>query len=39
MQTREEWDFPGGHIEIEETPEECLKHGAYEVTLYEAAIC
>ncbi|MGD6831242.1 NUDIX hydrolase [Sutcliffiella halmapala] len=24
------WDFPGGHIEIEETPEECLKREAYE---------
>lgn len=24
------WDFPGGHIEYEETPEECLKREAYE---------
>ena len=24
------WDFPGGHIEDEETPEECLKREAYE---------
>jgi 8-oxo-dGTP diphosphatase len=24
------WDFPGGHIEHEETPEECLKREAYE---------
>ncbi|WP_175615681.1 NUDIX hydrolase [Piscibacillus halophilus] len=24
------WDFPGGHIEFEETPEECLKREAYE---------
>ncbi|WP_026691346.1 NUDIX hydrolase [Alteribacter aurantiacus] len=24
------WDFPGGHIECEETPEECLKREAYE---------
>ncbi|GAQ17890.1 NUDIX hydrolase [Oceanobacillus picturae] len=24
------WDFPGGHIEEEETPEECLKREAYE---------
>ncbi|MGM0828963.1 MAG: NUDIX hydrolase [Bacillota bacterium] len=24
------WDFPGGHIEKEETPEECLKREAYE---------
>lgn len=24
------WDFPGGHIELEETPEECLKREAYE---------
>jgi 8-oxo-dGTP pyrophosphatase MutT (NUDIX family) len=24
------WDFPGGHIEFEETPQECLKREAYE---------
>ncbi|MEI5906962.1 NUDIX domain-containing protein [Bacillus spongiae] len=24
------WDFPGGHIEEEETPEECLKREVYE---------
>ncbi|WP_243387473.1 NUDIX hydrolase [Bacillus kexueae] len=24
------WDFPGGHIENEETPEECMKREAYE---------
>ncbi|MGB8002580.1 MAG: NUDIX domain-containing protein [Anaerobacillus sp.] len=24
------WDFPGGHIEGNETPEECLKREAYE---------
>ncbi|MGG3736815.1 NUDIX hydrolase [Aeribacillus pallidus] len=24
------WDFPGGHIEHEETPEECIKREAYE---------
>jgi 8-oxo-dGTP diphosphatase len=24
------WDFPGGHIEYEETPEECIKREAYE---------
>lgn len=24
------WDFPGGHIESEETPEECLKREAME---------
>ncbi|KMM38461.1 NUDIX hydrolase [Guptibacillus hwajinpoensis] len=24
------WDFPGGHIEDEETPAECLKREAYE---------
>lgn len=24
------WDFPGGHIEFKETPEECLKREAYE---------
>ncbi|WP_456278970.1 NUDIX hydrolase [Bacillus sp. AK128] len=24
------WDFPGGHIENEETPEDCLKREAYE---------
>ncbi|WP_040345926.1 NUDIX hydrolase [Neobacillus bataviensis] len=24
------WDFPGGHIEYEENPEECLKREAYE---------
>jgi 8-oxo-dGTP diphosphatase len=24
------WDFPGGHIECEETPEECLKRESYE---------
>ncbi|WP_419961766.1 NUDIX hydrolase [Psychrobacillus sp. BM2] len=24
------WDFPGGHIEHEETPEDCLKREAYE---------
>jgi 8-oxo-dGTP diphosphatase len=24
------WDFPGGHIEFQETPEECMKREAYE---------
>ncbi|MFC4411607.1 NUDIX hydrolase [Chungangia koreensis] len=24
------WDFPGGHIELEESPEECFKREAYE---------
>ncbi|MCR2821821.1 NUDIX hydrolase [Lederbergia panacisoli] len=24
------WDFPGGHIEVEETPEECFKREAME---------
>lgn len=24
------WDFPGGHIEFEESPEECLMREAYE---------
>ncbi|WP_254871111.1 NUDIX hydrolase [Bacillus sp. Marseille-Q1617] len=24
------WDFPGGHIEAGETPEECIKREAYE---------
>lgn len=24
------WDFPGGHIKYEETPEECIKREAYE---------
>lgn len=24
------WDFPGGHIEWNETPEECMKREAYE---------
>ncbi|MEK3953656.1 NUDIX domain-containing protein [Psychrobacillus psychrotolerans] len=24
------WDFPGGHIELEESPEECLKRETYE---------
>ena len=24
------WDFPGGHIEYEETPEDCIKREAYE---------
>ncbi|SDQ80000.1 NUDIX domain-containing protein [Virgibacillus subterraneus] len=24
------WDFPGGHIKYEETPEQCMKREAYE---------
>ncbi|THE13038.1 NUDIX domain-containing protein [Bacillus timonensis] len=24
------WDFPGGHIELNESPEECIKREAYE---------
>ena len=24
------WDFPGGHIEFQESPEECMKREAYE---------
>lgn len=24
------WDFPGGHIEVGESPEECMKREAYE---------